>query len=75
MGRNDGTAIGEQRVIKRDGWIEVLTNIQISMVERCSDHSEEELIGLWGWLRNCAQCELVIIASLGDGDGPRHFRF
>lgn len=72
MREDNSAAIGEEGVRKRNGWVQVLPDVEITVIECCSDNFEEEFVRLRNWTRNVDQREIMIVPRLGNDDGFWH---
>ena len=68
MREDNGAAVGEEGVLKGDGRVEVLPDVEIAVIEGCGDDFEEELVRLRDRRKNVVQSESVIILRGGDSD-------
>ena len=57
MRKDYSTTVGEGRVGKRNGWIQILPDIQIAVVQRRSDDFEKQFVRLRNRRRNVVRCE------------------
>lgn len=74
MREDNGAAVGEEGVLEGDGWVEILPDVEITVIECCRYDSEEEFMRLWDRRRSIVQSESMIILGGGYGDGFGHVK-
>lgn len=72
MWEDNGAAIGKDGVYEGDRWVEILPDVEIAVIERCSDNFEEKFVRLWDRKTNVIQSQSMITLGGGNGDGFWH---
>lgn len=70
MRENNSAAVGEERVCKRDGGVQILPlpDVEIAMIACSGDDFEEELVWFRDGRRNVIQSESIIISQGAEGE-------
>ena len=72
---DDAATVGEQGAFEGNGGVEILTNVEVAVVERCSSYLNEDLICFRDRCRNGLEGEgVVAIIALDDSDCFGHFQ-
>ena len=72
MREDDSAAVGKKRGRKRDGRVQILSDVEIAVIDCCSDDFEQEFVRLGNWRRNVVQSKSMIILRRGNSDGFGH---
>ena len=72
MWEDGGAAVGEEGVLKGDGWIQVLPDEKITVIECCRADFKKQFMRFGNGSRHMIDSEGVIIVRGRNSDGSRH---
>lgn len=72
MGANSGAGIGQQGSFERDCWIQILSDVEIAVIDCGGDYLQEQLIWFWARKRDIFQMKRVVIFGWGYDDSSVH---